>query len=341
MSEAQPPPDDDEPAPALKQPPVESFLVAAEEEGARLDALLAARFTQYSRTHLRKLIDAGDVLIDGRPAVKVSYKLLAGQRVEFVLPEIPREGSRAENIPLSLLYEDESLVVIDKPAGMVVHPARGHWRGTLTAALAWHFEHLSSVGGAVRPGIVHRLDRETSGVIVVAKTDSAHLRLAEQFAARTVEKQYFAVVVGMPDRDRDVIDEPLGVHPHQREKMAIRRGHPDSREAVTRYEVLERFTGFAAVQAFPKTGRTHQIRVHLTHAGYPILCDRLYGGRSVITLGEVRKTRDETPLLERLALHAQTLGITHPETGERLEFTAPLPPDLQAVLSELKTHRRR
>ena len=176
-----------------------------------------------------------------------------------------------------------AIVVVNKPAGMIVHPAKGHWEGTLASALAHHFGTLSGRGGPTRPGIVHRLDRDTSGVIVVAKNDQAHDALAAQFKSREVEKEYLAIVVGVPDRDRDVIDEPIGDHPTQREKKAIRREDPSARPAVTVYEVVERFAGYALVRALPKTGRTHQIRIHLAHIGYPVLCDRLYGGRAIIT----------------------------------------------------------
>ncbi len=222
-------------------------------------------------------------------------------------------------------------------------PAPGtwaHWSGTLTAALAFHFEQLSSVGGPTRPGIVHRLDRDTSGVIIVAKTDRAHHRLAEQFAARTVRKEYFALVRGNPDRDADRIDRPIGAHPYQREKMAIRENHRTSRPASTFYEVIERFDGFAAVRVLPKTGRTHQIRVHLAHVGCPVLCDAIYSGASRITEGELRRRQpDATVLLERMALHARRLQVAHPETGETLEFTAPIPADIQAVLDCLRECR--
>ena len=226
---------------------------------------------------------------------------------------------------------------------MVVHPARGHWSGTLASALQFHFGgQLSNSGGPTRPGIVHRLDRDTSGVILVAKHDLAHGQLAEQFQTRAIEKEYFAIVAGVPVRDRDVIDAPIGMHPHHREKMAIRRDAPDSRPAETFYEVLERFDGFAAVRVLPKTGRTHQIRVHLDHIGCPVLCDRQYGGRARITRGEIRRDRtDETVMLDRQALHARRLRFTHPNTGATIEVEAPLPTDLVAVLTELRSYRTR
>jgi 23S rRNA pseudouridine1911/1915/1917 synthase len=306
-----------------------------------LDAFLALQFTSYSRVHLRRVINAGAVRV-GQRGGKASLRLRAGDRVLIWLPPLPREGPTPEDIPLQILYEDEQLAAVNKPPGMVVHPARGHWTGTLTSALQHHFNQLSGVGGPTRPGIVHRLDRDTSGVIVVAKTDQAHLRLALQFQERTLRKEYFAIVAGRPDRDRDQIDLPIGLHPYQREKMAVRRDDKNSRHAQSFYEVLERFDGFASLRIVPKTGRTHQIRVHLASIHCPVLCDRQYGGRSQITLGEIRRDgSDETVLLSRQALHAARLEIVHPSTGEPLEFEAPLPDDLATVLRELREYRGR
>jgi 23S rRNA pseudouridine1911/1915/1917 synthase len=314
--------------------------VEAAQAGCRLDAFLATCFPDYSRVLLRRVIMAGGVTVDGRGG-KPAYRLKSGQRVSIVLPEIPREAPRPENIPLDILYEDQHVVAVNKPAGMVVHPARGHWSGTLASALQFHFgPTLSAAGGLSRPGIVHRLDRDTSGVILVARTDQAHAQLAKQFAARTIEKEYFALVVGGPPHDRDVIDCPIGFHPHVRERMAIRRHDAASRPAQTFYETLERFDGFAALRLLPKTGRTHQIRVHLDHLGCPVLCDRQYGGRSRITRGEVRRDPADTEvLLERQALHARRLRFVHPATGEPLEIEAPLPPDIAVVLAELRQWR--
>ena len=319
--------------------PIE-LTVEAAQGGWRLDVFLAHHFSDYSRVHLRRVITAGGVIIDGRGG-KPAYRLTPGQRVRIVLPEIPRAAPRPENIPLDILYEDEHLVVVNKPPGMVVHPARGHWSGTLASALQFHFGGtLSTTGGPSRPGIVHRLDRDTSGVILVARNDIAHAKLSRQFANRTIEKEYFALVVGCPERDRDYIDCPIGFHPHQREKMAIRREDPASRSAQTFYEVLERFDGFAAIKLVPKTGRTHQIRVHLGHIGCPVLCDRQYGHRSKITRGEIRRdTSDSLILLERQALHVRRLKFVHPESGIVLEIEAPLPGDMKAVLDELKVYR--
>ena len=325
---------------SLSSEPVE-LTVEPAEAGHRLDAYLASRFPEYSRVHLRRVISAGGVKVDNRGG-KPAYRLKPGQRIVVVLPEIPRESPKPEDIPLEVLYEDEHVVVVNKPPGMVVHPARGHWSGTLASALQFHFgPTLSTSGGVSRPGIVHRLDRDTSGVILVARTDVAHTKLAKQFSSRSIEKEYFALVVGRPPHDRDIIDCPIGFHPHVREKMAIRRDHPESRPAQTFYEVMEAFDGFAAVKLLPKTGRTHQIRVHLHHVGCPVLCDRQYGSRSQITRGEIRREPgDETVLLQRQALHARRLRFQHPATGESLEIEAPLPADIVAVLDELRQFRR-
>lgn len=312
------------------------LIVSEDDASSRLDVFLAARLSQHSRVKLRRAISAGGVLVDGE-RTKVAYRLNTGQVVTVVLPELPREGPEPQNISLDILYEDEHLAAINKPAGMVVHPSKGHWSGTLTAALAFHFETLSSVGGPARPGIVHRLDRDTSGVIVVAKTDQAHMNLAAQFEARTTAKEYLAITVGSPDRDRDMIEQPIGAHPYQREKMAIRAGHSTSRDARTFYEVKERFGRFAAVQVTLHTGRTHQIRVHLAHIGCPVLCDRLYGGRSQITRGEITGDADDGEiLLARQALHAQRLALRHPITNAQLDFEAPLAAELGNVLDFLR-----
>lgn len=319
------------------------LTVEKADAGSRLDAFLARSLPKYSRVQLRKVIGAGGVRVNGQ-GTKVAHRLSAGDAVSVVLPPMNAAGPNPENIPLDILYEDDAIIAVNKPPGMVVHPARGHWSGTLASALSFHFQQLSRVGGETRPGIVHRLDRDTSGVIVVAKTDPMHYALAAQFENRTTEKEYFAITSGVPDRDRDIIEQPIGMHPHQREKMAIRAGHSTSREATTFYEVVERLGGYAAVKVLPKTGRTHQIRVHLAHMGCPVLCDKLYGGRASITRGELRRhlphgphaADDDEIVLNRQALHALRIKLAHPATGQPIEFVAPLPADLQAVLDELR-----
>ncbi|MFN7292617.1 MAG: RluA family pseudouridine synthase [Pirellula sp.] len=321
------------------------FVVPEEHEGKRVDLFLTLMLDGYSRVFLRRIIADDQVFVDGRP-VKPAFKVFQGQRIRIgTLPPPPTDGPIPEKIPLDILFEDEYLAVINKSPGMVVHPAKGHWSGTLTAALAHHFQQLSDAGGATRPGIVHRLDRDTSGVIAIAKTNEVHFKLSAQFEAREVTKTYMALVLGKLDRDRDWINQPIGHHPYQREKMAIRSGHESSRDASTYFEVVERFEGYALLNVLPKTGRTHQIRLHLAHIGCPILCDRLYGGHAQVTRGQLLrrhalglppKPGDETVELERQALHAHKLELTHPKTGEKLQFVAPVPDDFERVLNVLR-----
>ncbi|MDG2470152.1 MAG: RluA family pseudouridine synthase [Pirellulaceae bacterium] len=330
-----------------------SFTVAEEYDGIRLDRFLAEQLTQYSRVKLRVAITEGQVLVDGKRA-KPAYRLITNQRVVSRIVLNPDPQPEPEDIPIRILYEDESIVVVDKSPGMVVHPSKGHWSGTLTAAISFHFQNLSTVGGPQRPGIVHRLDRDTSGVIVIARDDSAHVKLASQFEERSVEKEYFAVISPPPDRERDWIDQPIGPHPSQREKMAVRQGHLRAKEAQTFYEITGRYGRYATVRVRPKTGRTHQIRVHFSHIGCPVVADKLYsgtkqitrknliGGRSLKTAGVTpepdhpRLTTDpEQVILNRQALHAHRLCINHPVSGKRLEFVAEIPADLQQLVSAL------
>ncbi len=318
--------------------------VLAEQEGQRIDALLALLLNGYSRVFLRKVVQEHGASVNGE-VVKPSFRLQAGQHVVLRLPPPPDDGPRPENIAINILFEDEAIIAIDKPAGMVVHPAKGNWSGTLASALAHHFQQLSDVGGPTRPGIIHRLDRDTSGVILVAKSNAVHLKLAEQFEQREVKKEYFALVVGKLELDRDVINQPIGPHPYQRDKMAIRRDHPQSRDAETRYDVVQRFEGITAVKVQPKTGRTHQIRVHLDHVGAPVLCDRLYAGHARVTRAELQRRmarklppqpNDADVILERQALHARRIEFRHPITGRDLIIEAAIPADIQSVLDILQ-----
>ncbi len=322
------------------------FLVTDEYAGKRVDLVLALLLDNYSRVFLRRIVMENKVCVNGKP-VKPAFKVFAGQTITVnLLPPPPREGPIPENIPLDIIFEDDCLVIVNKFPGMVVHPAKGHWSGTLTAALAYHFQQLSDAGGPTRPGIVHRLDRDTSGVIVIAKTNEVHFKLCAQFESREVNKTYMAIVAGTLDRDRDRIIQPIGNHPYQRDKMAIRAGHHSSRDAETFFEVVKRFPGYAYLKVEPKTGRTHQIRLHMAHIGCPVLCDRLYGGHANVMRGQLqrRQVRGLPPLatdadvvLTRHALHAAKLEFNHPKTGERLSFEAPLPADLQHTLDILGT----
>ena len=339
---------DEDVVPAASTPDggFQCFVFVVDEAGAgqRLDAYLAAAILSVSRARIRRAIDDGLATVDGVNQ-KASHRVALNERIDLQVA-VAVDAPRAEPIPLDLIYEDDAIAVVNKPPGMVVHPAKGHWAGTLAGALVHRFNELSGVGGLVRPGIVHRLDRDTSGAIVVAKTDAAHQALAQQFHDRTVRKEYLAIVAGRPDRDADRVSEPIGPHPTHREKMALRADHPDSRPAETFFEVVERFPGFALMRAHPKTGRTHQVRLHLAHIRCPVLCDKQYGGRSRITLGEIRAiTRqkrlaperpEEAVLLGRQALHAHRLAFAHPLSGKPLEVEAPIPADMQDVLLVLR-----
>lgn len=327
--------------PATEENPDELTLwvVAPEEHGKRLDIFLFERIPGTSRSRVQKLIESQAVAVDDF-AIRPSFRLKAGQTVTMQQVELETEKLVGEDIPLQVLYEDDDLVAIDKPAGMVVHPAKGHWSGTLTAALAFRFQTLSVLGGIHRPGIVHRLDRDTSGVILVAKSDRAHMKLTHQFERRTVKKRYLAIVSPGPDRDADLIEQAIGIHPYQREKMAIRSEHSTSRPASTFYQIAERFRGFALLDIYPRTGRTHQIRVHLAHVGCPILCDRLYSGRARISRGTLDGSPDETIVLARQALHAAAIEFTHPSSHLPLSIEAPIPQDLQLTLELLRAHRK-
>jgi 23S rRNA pseudouridine1911/1915/1917 synthase len=307
-----------------------AFDVSEEDAGARLDAFLAARVEGVSRSTLKRVIDDGDVLVGGR-AAKPSLKLKGGERVEVELPAPPPSEVEPEEIPLDILHEDEEVVVVNKPAGMVVHPAAGVRNGTLANALAFRFQN-SEFGTSIRPGIVHRLDRDTSGLIVVAKTARAHENLSDQFRARTVFKSYVALVHGVTKEDRGKIEEPLARDPRNRTRMAVVRS---GRAALSLWRVRQRFTRFTLLDVQIKTGRTHQIRVHLAWIKYPVVGDETYGGGRDKTLPDPA-LRARVAALKRQFLHAERLGFHHPSTGEWLGFTAPLPAELTGFLESLQ-----
>lgn len=326
--------------PELSREPTE-FTVKARMVGKRIDAYLSSRYPDYSRSVIQKVIDASAVQVNDLP-VKASYRVREGDRIRIWLPELSDGAAAPEDVPLDLLHDDDAFTLVNKPAGMVTHPAKGHWAGTLVNALQFHFDTLSTVAGANRPGIVHRLDRDTTGLLIVAKDDAAHRNLAAQFERRTIHKEYLALVYGAPSRDADYIEKPIGVHPTNRERMAIRRPEDGGKEAVTFYQVRERFRGYALVRCLPRTGRTHQIRVHLAHLGHPIVADKAYSGRDRLTLAELLgsvPTESDPPLIERQALHAHRLSLNHPLTGLPLEFQAPLPEDMARTLEALRAHR--
>jgi 23S rRNA pseudouridine1911/1915/1917 synthase len=246
-----------------------------------------------------------------------------------------------ENIPLDVVYEDQWLVVVNKPPDLVVHPAKGHQTGTLVNALVYHFQHLSGVQGPLRPGIVHRLDRDTSGLILIIKDEAVHEDVARQFEEREVDKEYVAICEGRVELDSDLIDAPIGPDPRDRQKMLVRQS--SGKPARTIYEVVERFKRFTVVRCFPQTGRTHQIRVHMQSIGHPIVADSLYGHRDAIYLSDIvgrGHSQDEAPLLDRQALHARRLSIHHPVLGKDMTFDAPVPADMMRLVEALRTHGR-
>jgi 23S rRNA pseudouridine1911/1915/1917 synthase len=307
-----------------------AFDVSAEDAGARLDAYLAARVGGVSRSTLKRVIDDGEVLVGGR-AAKPSLKLKGGEHVEVELPAPPPSDVEPEEIPLDIIHEDGEVVVVNKPSGLVVHPAAGVPSGTLANALAFHFGRLAG-GGSLRPGIVHRLDRDTSGVIVVAKTARAHESLSDQFRARTVFKSYAALAHGVTREEKGKVEEPLARDPRNRTRMAVVRG---GRAAVSLWRVRRRYARFTLLDVQIKTGRTHQIRVHLAWLKHPVVGDETYGGGRDKTLPDPL-LRARVAALGRQFLHAERLGFHHPSTGEWLAFTAPLPPELSDFLEVLE-----
>ncbi|HJQ23924.1 MAG TPA: RluA family pseudouridine synthase [Blastocatellia bacterium] len=308
------------------------LTVGAEAAGARLDAFVARELRDISRTRIQRAIEDGDVLVNER-AAKSSYRVRAGDQIEIDLPEPPPVELRPEAIPLNIVYEDDDLIVVDKPAGLVVHPGAGQEAGTLANALVYHFNELSGAAGRIRPGIVHRIDKETSGLLAVAKNDVAHEKLSEQFRNREVFKLYVALVYGRVSDVRGEIEARLGRSPHNRTRMAVLRGGA-GRAAHTIFEVAERYTEFTLLKVQIKTGRTHQIRVHLAHIGHPVVGDSTYGGGRDNTVRDAAIKR-EIRAQCRHFLHSAQLAFTHPRTGERLEFSSPLPAELRHFLALL------
>jgi 23S rRNA pseudouridine1911/1915/1917 synthase len=313
---------------------------------ARLDRFLAKRIADLSRTRLKQLILNGEVSVSGQTIRDPEYRVKSGDRAEVNVPPPEPARPKAEKIPLVIVHEDDDLIVIEKPAGLVVHPAAGNRGGTLVNALIAHCgDSLSGIGGEKRPGIVHRLDKDTSGLLVVAKTDRAHQGLSRQFAdhGRTgpLLRGYLALVWGVPEPRRGTIDAPIARDPKARERMAVL---PGGRRAVTRYEILERYAGkdglpvVSLIECRLETGRTHQIRVHLTRIGHPLLGDPVYGAGFRTKVSQLTpKATKAFNKLKRQALHAYLLGFAHPVTGKKLEFKSPLPPDLYRLAEALKS----
>ena len=300
------------------------FTFAAEKEdvGTRIDVFLAENMEDLSRSGVQKLIDEGMITLNGGKT-KANYKLRAKDVIDVTVPEVKEVEILPEDIPLDILYEDSDVIVVNKPQGMVVHPAPGHTSGTLVNALMFHCgDDLSGINGEKRPGIVHRIDKDTSGVLMIAKNDMAHQSLAAQLAEHSITRKYNAVVYNGFNEDEGTVNKPIGRNPQDRKKMAVTEKH--SRHAVTHYRVLERMEKFTLIEAQLETGRTHQIRVHMTHIGHPLLGDPVYGPK-------------KQPIsLEGQALHARVLGFIHPRTGEYMEFEAPLPPHFVALLERLR-----
>jgi 23S rRNA pseudouridine1911/1915/1917 synthase len=312
-------------------------------DGLRLDQYLVSVFPDYSRSVVQRVIEAGGVTVNGQPA-KASYRVRHGDRIRVLPPEPTHPQPVPEDIPLEVLYQDEYLALVNKPADMVVHPAKGHWSGTLVNALRFHFSELSGVNGDYRAGIVHRLDRDTSGVILIAKEETTHRALSAMFEQRKVFKEYVALTAGVLDRDSDYIEGRIGHHPHDRVKMTVTDDEEDedAKDACSYYEVIERFRGYTFCRVQPRTGRTHQIRVHLASVDCPVLADKIYSGRDSLRLSDLvpgLAAEADGLLLSRQALHAHRLRFRHPRKGNLLEVTAPLPAEIQRTLEALRQHR--
>ena len=298
-----------------------TLTATTESAGARLDAFLAAQLPDVTRSAAARLIESGCVAVDGKPAGK-STRLQGGETVSVILPQMEEPEARPEDIPLDVVYEDGDVIVVNKPVGMVVHPAPGHPDGTLVNALLHHCAgSLSGIGGQLRPGIVHRIDRDTSGLIIAAKNDAAHACLAAQLADHTLARTYECLAVGNFREDSGTVDAPIGRHRIDRKKMAV---VPDGRRAVTHWEVIARYRGVTHLRCRLETGRTHQIRVHLAYIGHPILGDTVYGAKKPV------------PGLTGQCLHATGLEFIHPATGEKVSLTCPLPEEFTRMLEKLQ-----
>ncbi|MBJ6727077.1 RluA family pseudouridine synthase [Geomesophilobacter sediminis] len=312
-----------------------TFPVGADPE--RLDSFLARSVAELTRSAVLRLIETGHATVNGEHP-KPSLKLKGGEQVILEIPPPVPAEPQAETIPLEILYEDSELVVVNKAAGMVVHPGAGNADGTLVNALLGHCTDLSGIGGELRPGIVHRIDKDTSGVLVIAKSDRAHQHLAEQFKAHSIKRVYLALVYGSFAQDGGKIESTIGRHPIDRKKMSGKARH--GKHAVTHWRVVARYPGLTLLRLRLETGRTHQIRVHLSEAGHPLVCDETYGGGTRITALKDPELKKMIKEMGRHALHAKTLGFLHPVTGSYLEFDTDLPPDLAGIISYLESNNQ-
>lgn len=301
---------------------IQHFKVGEEDAGIRIDRYLSDQYQEVSRSYLQKLLKEEMVLVAGKP-VKSNYKVNTGDGIQISVPEAVEPEIEAEEMDLDILYEDKDIIIINKPKGMVVHPAAGHYSGTLVNGLMAHCrQDLSGINGVMRPGIVHRIDMDTTGVLVVCKNDVAHNSIAAQLKSHSITRKYYAIVHGRVKEGEGTINAPIGRHPVDRKKMSI--NEKNGREAVTHYKVLEHFKQFTYVECQLETGRTHQIRVHMASMGHPLLGDTVYGP-------------SKSPFhLQGQTLHAGVLGIIHPKTGEYMEFTAPLPDYFEELLRKLR-----
>lgn len=298
------------------------FEVEQQDDKKRIDVFLSEKISEHSRSYIQKLIRDGFVLVNGQK-VKPNFKVKPGCVIDVTIPPPKEISLEPEPMELDIVYEDDDIVVVNKPQGMVVHPAPGNYSGTLVNALLYSCDELSGIGGVIRPGIVHRLDKDTSGLLVVAKNDAAHRNLAQQIKDRTLKRIYWCIVEKNIKEDKGVINAPIGRHPTNRKKMAVVSG-PTAKPAITHFKVLERFGEYTLVEARLETGRTHQIRVHMAYIGHPVVGDSVYGSR---------KQKFD---LKGQALHAKKLGLIHPSTGEYMEFEAPLPEYFENLLSILR-----
>ncbi len=315
-----------------------SFSVGKEEAGMRLDVFLSCRNLPLSRSQIKKAAEAGRITINGAPA-RAGRRLKAGDEIAFDQPPVAGYDVLPEDIPLAVVYEDSSLLVVDKPAGIVVHPAAGNYRGTLVNALLFHCQDISGIGGVLRPGIVHRLDKGTSGLLVVAKSDEAHRGLAAQFKEHEVKKTYQALVCGHVKKDEGVIELPVGRDTVDRKKMSTRSRR--GREALTRWSVSRRYGAVTLLDVDIETGRTHQIRVHLAALGYPVVGDSVYGGTKRAKIVADTVVREKLRAAERPLLHSSRLAFTHPVTGKHVNFSSPLPEDMAELCDFLESYRTR
>ena len=299
------------------------IAVPAELGGQRVDVFLTSQLPDLTRTHIQKLIAYGSVTINGK-LLKANYKVEPGDTLNLIMPEPVQGEVIPENLPLDILYEDEAMIIVNKARGMVVHPAPGNYQGTLVNALLYHCSNLSGINGVIRPGIVHRLDKDTTGVMVAAKTDQAHLSLSKQIQERSASREYFAVVYGTIGEEQGLIDAPIGRHPIDRKKMAV--VFQNSKPAITRFRVIERFEGFTLVACKLQTGRTHQIRVHMAYIKHPVVADPVYGPTG----------NPFSNIISGQALHSAKLTLSHPVTNEQLVFEAPLPDDKAKLLTFIR-----